>query len=204
MQSRNAVIGVDVDGVLANFNTGLAKVLNCVACRSVVDPDRVEELITCWNWPTTVGYTKDQERQAFAFAHSSPRFWSDLGAYQGAEQFVAAINRIGAYVYYVTNRPGINAKQQTEHWLRSRLGIANPTVLISEHKGLASRALGLDVYIDDKFENCVDVAITGARVYMPTRDWNTFADNSDVRRVDSLVEVLRAEHIPYDADRIAA
>jgi uncharacterized HAD superfamily protein len=47
------------------------------------------------------------------------------------------------------------------------------TVLISSEKGLCARALNLDYYIDDKWENCVDVGMeSNTKVYLLDRPWN--------------------------------
>ncbi len=92
-------------------------------------------------------------------------------------------------LYYITSRPGIRAKAQTESWLMS-IGITWPTVLICNRgKGEVAAALDLDYYIDDKIENCNDVKhfSPSTRVYLFTQPWN-------VRRMTTEPTIHRIYH----------
>lgn len=60
-------------------------------------------------------------------------------------------------LYFVTNRVGRNAKQQTEQWLMFR-GLRRATVIVSPLKGEACRVVGADFHIDDKAGNAVHVS----------------------------------------------
>jgi len=96
-------------------------------------------------------------------------------------------------VYFITSRPGIDAKIQTEDWLYNA-GYPHATVLISSAKGLCAQALKLDVYIDDRWENCVDVATTSlkTKVFLLDRPWNrgNNPDAFNIVVVDSATDFL--------------
>ena len=64
-------------------------------------------------------------------------------------------------VLFVTQRPGTAGRTQqlqTQHWLRRR-GFEYPAVYTTiGSRGLIAAALSLDAHIDDRLDNCVDVA----------------------------------------------
>jgi FMN phosphatase YigB (HAD superfamily) len=183
-------IGCDVDGVLADFHTAfIARVVKETG-RDLFGPEFV---IRTWNYPDTVGYTKDEVTAVWNSIKADDRFWQRLPPYETTTDDMAALVEAearGHDIYFVTNRMGVRAKLQTQRWLR-RHGFQDPTVILSAHKGLTARALELYFYIDDKWENCLDVssfARTG--VYVFDRTWNqatalTDAEN-DLYRVTSV------------------
>lgn len=168
---KKLVLGVDVDGVLANFNDGFIKLCVEVTGRDLF-PTRPFD-IPCWNYPEFYGYTHEELTTVWETIEKSPTFWKSLPAYEdtiNAVRYIREMYAIGSDIYFVTSRPGKSAKVQTEEWLRT--WCLPPTVLISSAKGLCSRALGFDAYIDDRWENALDVSTTGARSVLMDRPWN--------------------------------
>lgn len=117
--------------------------------------------IPVWNYPEHYGYNAAQMSAVWESVKNDPKFWLKLGPYPEASAALAGLNgkiMDGDDVYFITSRLGVEAKSQTESWLRL-WGFENiPTVLISSAKGLCAQALKLDLYIDDRWENAVDVA----------------------------------------------
>ena len=112
-------------------------------------------------------------------------------------------------IYFLTNRGGINAKRQTEVWLKEFVThYHTPTVLLTNdvtgiNKGLLLRGLGANVFIDDKFEN-VQKAVEyspSTHVYLYNRKYNAPIDEAgivhdcdlQVRRVDTLDDFFAQE-----------
>jgi hypothetical protein len=62
-------------------------------------------------------------------------------------------------------------------------------VLISSQKGLVCQALKVTAYIDDRWENAVDVARGNTQSYLLTRPWNrgNRPDDFGIAEVASLV-----------------
>lgn len=176
------IIGCDIDGVLADFNTSFIKrVISITGCD--LFPSRPFDIPT-WDYPEFYGYTKDETSAVWKAITADEYFWENLAGYEDAIDVISrlfdhAVNG-HADVYFITSRPGIEAKYQTEQWLQDR-AYGNddiydpvPTVLISSAKGLCAQALKLDAYVDDRWENCVDVATTSpkTKVFLLDRPWN--------------------------------
>lgn len=187
-------IGFDVDGVLADFNSGFIKRVIHITGVDLF-PLRPFD-IPMWDYPQHYGYTEEQVNAVWESIKADCTFWRRLPEYDYTESFlynkVEALHRAGNDVYFITSRPGIAAKAQTEYWLRNAgLSWMEPTVLISSAKGLCARALRLDVYVDDRWENCLDVVATseGTKVYLLDQPWNRDRSHPSIARISSLHEM---------------
>lgn len=147
------------DGVLADFNTSFIDRVVKVTGKDLF-PARPFD-IPCWDYPQYYGYTPKEVSAVWNDVCADKKFWQSLAPYEGVLQFLDEVRgralAHGDDVYFITSRPGVVAKYQTERWLRSCGWSETPTVLISSEKGLSCAALNLDVYIDDKEQNVQDV-----------------------------------------------
>lgn len=193
----NSRIGVDCDGVLADFNSAFIQTVIDVTDRDLF-PVRPFDIPT-WNYPEHYGYTAAEVSKVWEDIKSDPNFWGYLNAYPQTAAVLAMLKEVeesGAELYFITARPGIVAKAQTEDWLYEQ-GFYHPTVLISSAKGLCARALNLTHYIDDRWENVVDVRTYNptTKVFLLTQPWNANNDAAaeGIRRVDSVLEFVQPE-----------
>lgn len=144
-------IGIDIDGVLADFVTGF----NALAKKEYnVDlPNPAPE----WDWAKAGGLTSAQRNRLWELIKSTP-FFGTLPPKAGAPDALDRLNDLagnGHDVYFITTRPGVTAKMWSELWLTGH-GCNIPTVLLAvneEGKGSIAKGLGLDVFVDDKPEN---------------------------------------------------
>ena len=131
------------------------------------------------------------EMDGEAARHDSPRhFWRHVDA---AENFweslqeiepgaVARLAEVAAArrweVMFVTKRPpsaGATAQVQTQRWLQKH-GFPLPSVYVVQgSRGLIAAALHLDVVVDDRPENCVDV-VSDSKA-RPVLVWRTAPEN---------------------------
>ena len=165
-------IGIDVDGVLADFNTNYRHELHKVS--PVRFPEISDTFPNTWHWDKAAGLSSETIASAWDSIKTSESFWAELPPYNGTEIFLFSLFvRPELDVYFITNRLGAGVKHQTEEWL-TRYGYDSPTVLITADKGGAAKVLGLDFYIDDKTENCSDVyfASPSTKIYMLAQPWN--------------------------------
>lgn len=190
-------VGVDVDGVLADFNEAYIRRMIDSSGRDLF-PLRPFD-ITTWNYPESYGYTDLEVSYAWQTIKLGGAFWYSLKPYRDTSTALGILSDLmmhGDDVYFITARPGINAKLQTENWIRERFPhLTRPTVtvLITPHKGLAARTLDLTHYIDDRWENCLDVAAAGkTKTFLMDRPWNwgNDADRRDITRVSSIREMF--------------
>lgn len=188
-------IGIDVDGVLADFNKSFIERVIDVTGKDLFPPRPFD--IPTWHYPQAYGYTdaemKYPDGPVWKTIADDPSFWYQLFPYDGAVEFIARLDSSVHDLYFITNRPGTTAKSQTENWIEfHNFGLQSeafsyPTVLVSPAKGLCAKALNLDLYIDDNTDNCLDVNHTSpnTRVVMLARPWNTAQPG-----------ILRAESLP--------
>lgn len=154
------IIGVDIDGVLANFTDAYAALLT--AKTGIEFPKNSSSWPTEWYWERAAGVNKADETAVWKDGILSTNFWANLPRLPLAEQTLDLLmlkRWEGDQVYFITTRPGKKAKLLTEAWLQ-RWGFLTPTVLIAGSeaaKGQLAKALKLDVFIDDKPENCEQV-----------------------------------------------
>ncbi len=196
-------IGVDCDGVLANFHAGF---INLLVKQTGIDLFQPKPYVPeVWNYARAAGYSNaDHLNECWDTIHTSEDFWELLGAYPETPEILAQLyGRVlkGDDVYFITTRPSsglISAKYQTEMWLQdhypgSSIDEFVPTVIITATKGKVASALNLTHFIDDKWENCVDVEVStdDCVVYLLDRPWNQGVEDGWVQRVGSVVDMLK-------------
>lgn len=168
-------IGFDVDGILADFNAAFIQRVISITGKDLFPPRPFD--IPLWDYPQHYGYTEEECSKTWDDITADPNFWRNLPSYPGTREVISVLRDFqveGHEVYFITSRPGVFAKQQTEDWLRS-YGFSFPTVLICSKKGAAAEALKLTHYIDDRFENVIDVLQRNpsTTTYLLNRPWNT-------------------------------
>ena len=169
---KDMKLGLDLDGVLANFNEGFRRRLISANGRDMnIQPNPTGPY---WDWPQYYGYTNDEVKATWDSIRTDPDFWQYLEAMPGASAFLNWLWRIVAdtnwnngrfteehnvEVYFLTSRNhGPMVKRQTELWLL-RNGWEGPaTVLITRgSKGPIAKSLGLTHVLDDRPENLLSV-----------------------------------------------
>ena len=187
-------LGIDVDGVLAQFNDAFAgRLAVLTGVDHIGGVARRADAFPCWAWPKHFGYSKAEENAAWESVKRDHSFWAILRPYPDAKDaliLLRSLRQNGHDIYFITARPGEHAKLQTERWLMDH-GMVVPTVLISSSKGTCSRGLRLDFYVDDRPENCLDTALFhDTKTYLVSREWNRDFVDENVRRVANLSEAL--------------
>ncbi len=120
--------------------------------------------------------TSRQTTRLWRHAQSIENFWETL-----PELEPGVINRLAALasdrrweLIFLTKRPktiGATAQVQTQRWLESK-GFTLPSVyVVHGSRGRIAAALGLDIVVDDRPENCLDVVVDSrARAILVWRD----------------------------------
>jgi hypothetical protein len=105
-----------------------------------------------------------QQRKLWRHVESIENFWCTLAELEpGVIRRLAAIAAERRWeIIFLTKRPqsaGATAQVQTQRWLESK-GFALPSVFVVQgSRGRIAAALGLDIVIDDRPENCLDVVV---------------------------------------------
>jgi hypothetical protein len=206
-------IGLDVDGVLADFIKPYQQLHVMITGRDTfVAGDNVDPPV--WDWPALRGYTKDETSLVWEHIKASKDFWRwmlpmNSNTTMLRNQYVDIVNAHD--LYFITTRVGVNAKHQTEKWLGKWVccfDTTTPTVLLAGYrqKGALAKGLGLDCYLDDNYGNCEDVVRESptTRTYLLEHCYNVFGNQMkdggwrtkqiiEERRVPTLEAFLRAE-----------
>jgi hypothetical protein len=120
--------------------------------------------------------TSRQQRRLWQHVESIENFWETLADFEpGVIQRLAAIAAERRWeVIFLTKRPetvGATAQLQSQRWLQSK-GFTLPSVYVVQgSRGRIAAALGLDIVVDDRPENCLDVVVDSkARAILVWRD----------------------------------
>jgi len=116
--------------------------------------------------PTLVrlNMTARQERKLWRHVESIENFWETLVEIEpGVVSRLASIATDRRWeIIFLTKRPetiGATAQVQTQRWLESK-GFALPSVFVVQgSRGRIAASLGLDIVVDDRSENCLDVVV---------------------------------------------
>jgi len=198
-----AILALDIDGVFADFLTPYASLLARVNGKDLLPfgwkRDKGFLWAVDWNWEGAYGYSQKVVDEVWRdHILPSQRFWRDLPLLGGARLAARTINYLArsgaADVYFVTARPGTKATAQTEDWL-VRIGIHNPTVLLSSNKIPILIGLGATHFIDDKPDTIKEAvaAKLQTHLYLKRAPYNQRLGGDGFYRVWNVKEMLDKE-----------
>jgi len=173
-------IAFDLDGVLADMDSAFAReaeVLFGSASDSRGDEDSGGAAAD--RPPVRLALTARQTNRLWRHVEGIDRFWEALEEIEPSA--VARLARVAGdrrwEVIFLTRRPdtaGATAQIQTQRWLESK-GFRLPSVYVVQgSRGAIAAALALDIVVDDRPENCLDVVVdSDARAMLVWRDDET-------------------------------
>jgi hypothetical protein len=170
-------VGFDLDGVLADLNGALVRQARRTFPEAELQPtpqvvdasppsdaaderDREPGEVS----PSSLALTSRQERQLWGEVKRTANFWESLDETEpGIIKRLAETAQAHRWeVIFLTSRPkteGDLVQLQSQRWLRAR-GFEFPSVfVVSTSRGKIAASLELDVVVDDRPENCLDIAI---------------------------------------------
>lgn len=175
MNYSKAIVQIDIDGVLADFNHGFTKL-----AQEMFGPDvPVRDTFAQQHWHQYEGLDKQQINAVWDEIGKRRWFWYLLKPLLKEETFkrIEGLERRGADIYFVTARhTGVMLRDQTELWLKV-YGVASPTVVFTDDKAGFANAVGITHAIDDKLENGKALGmVLGPDAYLLDRPYNHQAD----------------------------
>ena len=186
-------LGVDLDGVLANWNDPMLALLNKVYfTHHKWGPEGGP---TTWNWPVDqFGFTKDEVHKVWLDHINNTDFWETLPVLD--QPGLDHIKRLQYLhdIYFLTNRTGPQVKARTENWLL-RHGVMVPTVLqVRGSKAKVIDGLALDCFIDDSADNLSMGTNPYYTPYLRDAPYNG-EGYADIRRVRTITGMLMREGV---------
>src|SRR5437016_2850136 len=182
-------VGFDVDGVVANFNKTFRETAAKVEGASG-SHDRSE--------PSSRALAADAMKRVWDHISRTSQWWLQLEAYEPDQiERLYRVSRERRWeVYFMTTRPssaGETTQFQTQWWLETQ-GFPLPSVLtVPGSRGDAANALKLDIAVDDRLTNCVDIiaASRAKAILLLRRDDQTVRDQALARGI-GVVNTLAA------------
>lgn len=160
-------LGFDLDGTVADMQGALA-----LLARDLfpdIDPANLPRSTAASDGtaPEAQSYTSRQQRELWKAACGTTNFWETLDEIEpGALARLYRLMQERRWeVIFLTSRPeteGDTAQAQSHRWLAAH-GFPTPSVFVVHgSRGKIASALALDVLVDDRPENCLDIAIDSA------------------------------------------
>ena len=129
--------------------------------------------------PLRLNLSARQLRRLWQHVESIENFWQTLSEIEAGAvaRLAAAASERRWEIIFLTKRPqsaGYTAQVQSQRWLASK-GFSMPSVYVVQgSRGRIAAALDLDIVVDDRAENCLDVVMDSkARAILVWRDDET-------------------------------
>jgi hypothetical protein len=184
-------IGIDIDGVLADFRTAFrATAARCLR----------HDIEETGDFETLTALSPDDVRRVWDYIGKTQNWWMDVPAYEPDQiaRLYSVMRAANWEVFFMTKRPpsaGDTVQFQTQWWIE-RFGFYLPAVMtVPGSRGDIANGLRLDMIIDDQLINCVEVistAPTKALLMLRTADAaaREHASNRGIGVVGSLSEAI--------------
>lgn len=181
---RPARVGIDIDGVLANFVDAWRSLLHARTGYWIEMPPGG---VPVWQFDQMI--PKADRDAAWHHVYYDKTFWRDLAALPGTETALRRLEQLSqasrVEAYFITSREAQNVMEQTQDWLYIR-GVVQPNVILAkgaEAKAAIAQALRLDYIIDDAPDNLEQFVLANqsrrfatGRIYAVEYPYNTHVD----------------------------
>jgi uncharacterized HAD superfamily protein len=185
------MIGLDIDGVLADFVSPFLLVLEGRTGCGPIDPQTYVDL----NFSGHPGLSKEIVTECVMKISNDPKFWEQLSPLPSTDQWklLDGLSRQQKLIF-VTHRyecDNYSIHEVTCDWLKQH-GVSRPVVYFTQkQKSDLITSLKVELFVDDRHENCRDVAEnTEAVVLMPHRSYNQSFNHPRVQRIQDLNELF--------------
>lgn len=183
--------GLDIDGVLADFITPFLQLLEKRSGSGPIDPASIIDP----NFMDHPFLTKEIILECMEATSYNPDFWRALSPLLPAASW-RTLDKISrdhelVFITHRWERDTYDINQVTCDWLRSH-GVSHPVVhFTQDKKSVLAQKLNIGLFVDDRYENCEDVATqTDAVVLMPHRPYNQAFNHPKVRRIQEIDEIF--------------
>jgi hypothetical protein len=157
-------IGFDLDGVLADMDGALARHAQLLFGGAVEDNDGSDASDPSKPPIARLRLSPRRQRRLWKEVEAIDSFWEQLEETEpGAVAALASLAAARRWeIIFLTKRPrtaGATAQVQSQRWLQAK-GFPLPSVFVVQgSRGRIAAALDLDVVVDDRPENCLDVVV---------------------------------------------
>lgn len=178
---RTMRIGFDIDGVLADFSSAFRQVETRLFGGASAVGDEAPEVEAQQDAAAAPRPSRRRRDAIWSAIRDTPDFWTTLEPIDPAavRRIHELAQRCQCEVFFFTHRPatvGETIQRQAQLWLQGQ-GFDLPSVLVVPGpRSVAATALGLDFYVDDIPQNCLEMTTGSPR----TRPILIAPDHDDV------------------------
>lgn len=160
-------LGIDVDGVLADFDPAYQRELNRIGGTNI--PPYIP---TMWHHENPAGFSRETVEEFWNTTAQAPAFWADLLPIAGRNPSTVRTLADHHDIIFVSKRP-LHLQRTTAAWIDRHITLGGVT-LHSNHKGHIACGLELDAFWDDKPENLMDIGkhSPNTRRFLIDQPWN--------------------------------
>jgi uncharacterized HAD superfamily protein len=188
MVGAKPIVIIDVDMVLADY------------VKRFVDDSRKlfkkpkKGYIQTHYYFTECGWTELEEKQIQAKQKAQPYFWRSIEKMPNTGDLRKRADALN--LFFVTARfstDGAPMIYQTADWLQDNYGIKDAYVISATKKGPVAIDLDADFAIDDKPQNCIEIAqaLPSCKVYLQDAPYNADFKDKRIERIASINEFLK-------------
>jgi hypothetical protein len=182
------IVMLDLDNCIADFD----KAFLSVSKRLYKKPAK-GWVHTHWGFEDC-GWSKKETARIWHFIQNTEDFWLTLSPMPGVSSLRKRQRELEYFfVTARTNVAGLPTAYQSEMWLRQRLRLEAPYVIVNAKKGVEAKAIDADYAIDDRIENVLDIARNqpSCKTYILDQPWNQGLTDTRIKRTTSINEFLK-------------
>lgn len=181
------IIGIDIDGVIANSETDYRKTINRLFNLNLKQKD-----IIFYKYEECAGLTEEQMCLFFKTFYREGG-WLKIKPIRGAKKFLDKLKKEKHRIIIVTSRPREHIKKETCQWLKKHKMPYAELIFLENHKSKHQAALirghKFDYFIEDYYENALDFAQKGVKVLLVDYPWNRQEKpHPNIKRIKNLQE----------------
>lgn len=185
------IVGIDIDGVLADYVKGFVAFIN-KTLGTDYDYTQVKE----YNVPKSLGLSVN-EGKLLKDLYRRSGAKRTLPTMPGAAEFTKRLKSMGVNIILLTARPEDKYSSiyyDTLHWLREN-DIEFDLLLFDKSKGeRLDKVLGderkLDFFVDDVLKNLEDVSKYTNQLFLVNKPYNIGLPDLELKRINNLMEIF--------------
>jgi uncharacterized HAD superfamily protein len=187
-------LGIDIDGVIANFAQPLIQTIKRNYGLTLTEKD-----ITRFSLSHVLGITRSEETQLI-----TDILQQDLPIYPGAKETLEQLSREGHSIYLLTGRYA-PLRDLTQTWLKDKGVPYNELHLLEMGKKYQVNIEGLDVIVEDSLEEALEWSARVKTVLLYDHPYNqTLNVKNLTKRVYSWSEIYQEIHRLYETKPIVS
>lgn len=186
-------IGIDIDDTISETFETLLPYSQKYTIEDLKRKSQIDFNITCLNHFYIENLNKWNKKESTEFWE---KYYAEILKKVNIKKFATeVINKLkheGHKIYLITARwdmPSEDIKQITIEWLKEKELVYDELIINASDKVKIAKDKKIELFIDDSFGNCKELASSDIKVYMMNSKINEKLEDSKIKRVFSWPEI---------------